>query len=93
MEKTSTSFIDPVVGEVKIISEVKYSPFGAVSTVSAVEVETNKEFDSWLSGVLKLKENSRKAYLANHRGWIKNPNLSFIYKCIKEQRLNSHYNH
>jgi hypothetical protein len=85
MEITSTSFIDPVVGEVKLNSETKYSPFGAYSIVSALEVATNKKIQSSFSGEV--------VYLSNHRGCIKNPNIQFIYKCIKEQRLNSHYNH
>ena len=92
MEKTSTSFIDPVVGEVKISSETKYSPFGAYSIVTALEVVSNKTTQSSFSGEVIFKEKSGKAYLSNHRGWIKNPNVKFIYKCLKEQRLNSHYN-
>ena len=93
MENTYTSFIDPVVGEVKISSETKYSPFGAHSIVSALEVASNKKTETSFSGVVKFKANDKKAYLSNHRGWIHNPNIKFIYKCIIEQRLNSHYNH
>jgi len=93
MEKTSTSFIDPVVGEVKLNSETKYSPFGAYSIVSALVVATNKKIQSSFSGEILFKDKSRKVYLSNHRGWIMNPNLQFIYKCLKEKRLNSHYNH
>jgi hypothetical protein len=93
MENTSTSFIDPVVGEIKLNSETKYGPFGAHSIVSALEVSTNKRIETAFSGEVKFKDNSRKVYLSNHRGWIKNPNIQFIYKCVKEQRLNSHYNH
>ena len=92
MENTSTSFIDPLVGEVKISSQIKYSPFGAHSTVTALEVASNKKIESSFSGQVIFKENSRKAYLSNHRGWIENPNVKFIYKCMTEQRLNSHYN-
>jgi len=92
MKNTSTSFIDPVVGEIKISSETKYSPFGAYSIVSALEVASNKKTESSFSGEVIFKENSGKAYLSNHRGWIENPNIKFIYKCLKEQRLNSHYN-
>ena len=92
MKNTSTSFIDPVVGEIKISSETKYSPFGAYSIVSALEVASNKKIESSFSGEVIFKENSRKAYLSNHRGWIENPNVKFIYKCMAEQRLNSHYN-
>lgn len=92
MKKTSTSFIDPVVGEVKISSETKYGPFGAYSIVTALEVANKKTTESSFSGEVIFKENNRKAYLSNHRGWIKNPNVSFIFKCLKEQRLNSHYN-
>lgn len=92
MKKTSTSFIDPVVGEVKISSETKYSPFGAFSIVSALEVANNNATESSFSGEVIFKENSGKAYLTNHRGWVKNPNVKFIYKCMTEQRLNSHYN-
>lgn len=92
MEKTSTSYIDPVVGEVKLNSETKYSPFGAHSVVSALEVATNTKTQTSFSGEVIFKENSRKVYLSNHRGWIKNPTIRFVFKCIKEQRLNSHYN-
>jgi hypothetical protein len=92
MTTTSTSFIHPVIGEVKISSETKYSPFGAHSIVTALEVANEKTTKSSFSGEVIFKENSGKVYLSNHRGWIKNPNVSFIFKCLKEQRLDSHYN-
>jgi hypothetical protein len=90
MEKTSTSFIDPVVGEVKIYSEVTEGKF---SNVIAHEVNTNKETKRYFNGILKFTKNKQIAYMANYNGFIKKPTARSIYKAMQEENgLNEQYN-
>jgi hypothetical protein len=90
MEKTSTSFIDPVVGEVKIYSEVSEGKF---SNVIALEVNTNKETKRYFNGILKFAENKQIASMTNYNGFIKKPTARNIYKAMQEEDgLNNHYN-
>jgi hypothetical protein len=90
MEKTSTSFIDPVVGEVKIYSEVTEGKF---SNVVAIEVATNKETKRYFNGVLKFTQGIQGAYMVNYKGYVRKPTARSIYKFMQQENgLNEQYN-
>ena len=89
MEKTSTTFFDPNVGEVVIESEI----IGNHSNVTALESLTGKETKCYFNGTLRFADNSQSVSLINYRGFVKKSIARNIFRFMQEQNgLNVQFN-
>ena len=89
MEKTSTSFFDPNVGEVFIKSEI----IGSYSNVTATESLTGKETKCYFNGTLRFADNKQSVSLINYRGFVKKSIAKNIFKFMQNDNgLNEQYN-
>ncbi len=89
MEKTSTTFFDPNVGEVIIKSEI----IGNYSNVTAVESLTVKEIKCYFNGTLRFADNKQSVSLINYRGFVKKSIARNIFKFMQQENgLNVQFN-
>jgi hypothetical protein len=89
MEKTSTTFFDPNVGEVVIKSEI----IGSHSNVTALETLTGKETKCYFNGTLRFADNNQSVSLINYRGFVKKSIARNIFRFMQEQNgLNVQFN-
>ena len=89
MEKTSTTFFDPNVGEVVIKSEI----IGSHSNVTALESLTGKETKCYFNGTLRFTDNNQSVSLINYRGFVKKSIARNIFRFMQEQNgLNVQFN-
>ena len=89
MEKTSTTFFDPNVGEVVIKSEI----IDNYSNVTAVESLTGKEIKCYFNGTLRFADSKQSVSLINYRGFVKKSIARNIFKFMqRENGLNVQFN-